>query len=153
MINERIVKHFFNSEPNIIVPVKNISMVFAENSLLHAMLILKESNYTQIPVLDYDNRFIGLISLHQIYQSLDEDLFKDFDNLSNYKVRDHVDTHFAKIYDDFDLEDVLKLLIDYNFITIVDKNEKYQGMITRSSILKKTNSLLHNFDKILDIKY
>lgn len=153
MINERIVKHFFNSEPNIIVPVKNISMVFAENSLLHAMLILKESNYTQIPVLDYDNRFIGLISLHQIYQSLDEDLFKDFDNLSNYKVRDHVDTHFAKIYDDFDLEDVLKLLIDYNFITIVDKNEKYQGMITRSSILKKTNSLLHNFDKILYIKY
>lgn len=153
MINERIVKHFFNSEPNIIVPVKNISMVFAENSLLHAMLILKESNYTQIPVLDYDNRFIGLISLHQIYQSLDEDLFKDFDNLSNYKVRDHVDTHFAKIYDDFDLEDVLKLLIDYNFITIVDKSEKYLGMITRSSILKKTNSLLHNFDKILDIKY
>ncbi|MDO4604708.1 MAG: cyclic-di-AMP-binding protein CbpB [Helcococcus sp.] len=153
MINEKIVKHFFNSEPNIIIPVKNISMVFAENSLLHAMLILKESNYTQIPVLDYDNRFIGLISLHQIYQSLDEDLFKDFDNLSNYKVKNHIDTHFAKIYDDFDLEDVLKLLIDYNFVTVVDKNEKYQGMITRSSILKKTNSLLHNFDKILDIKY
>lgn len=153
MINEKIVKHFFNSEPNIIIPVKNISMVFAENSLLHAMLILKESNYTQIPVLDYDNRFIGLISLHQIYQSLDEDLFKDFDNLSNYKVKNHMDTHFAKIYDDFDLEDVLKLLIDYNFVTVVDKNEKYQGMITRSSILKKTNSLLHNFDKILDIKY
>lgn len=153
MINERIVKHFFNSEPDFIVPVKNISMVFAENSLLHAMLILKESNYTQIPVLDYDNRFIGLISLHQIYQSLDEDLFKDFDNLSNYKVKDHVDTHFAKIYDDFDLEDVLKLLIDYNFVTVVDKDDKYQGMITRSSILKKTNSLLHNFDKILDIKY
>ena len=153
MINEKIVKHFFNSEPNIIIPVKNISMVFAENSLLHAMLILKESNYTQIPVLDYDNRFIGLISLHQIYQSLDEDLFKDFDNLSNYKVKNHIDTHFAKIYDDFDLEDVLKLLIDYNFVTVVDKNEKYQGMITRSSILKKTNSLLHNFDKILDINY
>ncbi len=153
MINEKIVKHFFNSEPNIIIPVKNISMVFAENSLLHAMLILKESNYTQIPVLDYDNRFIGLISLHQIYQSLDEDLFKDFDNLSNYKVKNHMDTHFAKIYDDFDLEDVLKLLIDYNFVTVVDKNEKYQGMITRSSILKKTNSLLHNFDKILDINY
>lgn len=153
MINERIVKHFFNSEPDLIVPVKNISMVFGENSLLHAMLILKESNYTQIPVLDYENRFIGLISLHQIYQSLDEDLFKDFDNLSNYKVKDHVDTHFAKIYDDFDLEDVLKLLIDYNFVTVVDKDDKYQGMITRSSILKKTNSLLHNFDKILDIKY
>ena len=153
MINEKNVKHFFNSEPNIIIPVKNISMVFAENSLLHAMLILKESNYTQIPVLDYDNRFIGLISLHQIYQSLDEDLFKDFDNLSNYKVKNHMDTHFAKIYDDFDLEDVLKLLIDYNFVTVVDKNEKYQGMITRSSILKKTNSLLHNFDKILDINY
>ena len=153
MINERIIKHFFNSEPSIIVPVKNISMVFAENSLLHAMLILKESNYTQIPVLDYENRFIGLISLHQIYKSLDENLFRDFDNLSNYKVKDHIDKHFAKIYDDFDFEEILKLLIDYNFITIVDKNEKYQGMITRSSILKKTNSLLHNFDKVLDIKY
>ena len=60
--------------------------------------------------------------------------------------------HFAKVYDDFELEDILKLLINYTFITIVDRDEKYKGMITRSSILKKTNSFLHNFDKILDIE-
>ncbi len=152
MIDKKIIKHFLNSEPDLIVPVKNITMVFAENSLLHAMLILKESNYTQIPVLDYDNKFVGLISLHQIYKSLDEDTFKNFDKLSDYKVKDHIDMHFAKVYDDFELEDILKLLIDYTFITIVDRDEKYKGMITRSSILKKTNSFLHNFDKILDIE-
>lgn len=152
MINERIINHLLNSEPELILPVKNTSMVFADNSLLHAMLILKESNYTQIPVLDFENRFMGLISLHQIYKSLEEDLFKNFDNLSNYKVKDHIDTHYAKVYDDFELEDVLKLLTDYNFVNVIDREEKLKGIITRSSILKKTNSLLHNFDKILDIK-
>ncbi|EHR36304.1 cyclic-di-AMP-binding protein CbpB [Helcococcus kunzii] len=149
MINEKIEKYINDDTSSIVTPVSNISMVFEENNLAHAMLILKESNYTQIPVLNYDKKFTGLISFHHIYKKLGEKLFDNFDNFDNYYVKDFIDTHNAIVKEDFKLEDVLNLLINYNFINVVSDDGKLVGMITRSSVLKKMNHLSHNIDKIL----
>lgn len=143
MVNKEILKLFNQSTSSIITPLTNIAIVFEENSLGHALLILRESNYTQIPVLNYDKKFIGLISLHQIYKKLGENLFSSFEQLNEYKVKDFVDTHFATLEDPNDLDKILKLLIDYNFINIVSKDNDYLGMITRSSVLKKFNYMAH----------
>lgn len=143
MINENIKNLLTDSTSSIVTPFKNISMVFEDNTIAHAMLILRESNYTQIPVLNYDKKFIGLISLHQIYKKLGEDLFKNFENLENILVKDAIDFHFASIKEDYEIEDVLRLLIDYNFVNILNDNDQFVGMITRSSILKKFNYFSH----------
>lgn len=152
MINDKIENFIDNGTYSIVTPVENISMVFEENKLSHAMLILKESNYTQIPVLNYYKKFIGLISLHHVYRILGEKLFNDFDELNKYYVKDFVDTHFATVKENFDLEDVMSLLIDYNFVNIISEDGKLKGMITRSSILKKTNYLFHNCHDVLGIE-
>lgn len=144
MINN-IIKYFFkDNTSSIVTKINNISMVFEDNSLSHAMLLLRESNFTQIPVLNYDKKFIGLISLHQIYKKLDSKLFTSFESLHELKVKDFVDTHFATLNEGYELEDVLKLLIDYNFINLIDKDGVYKGMITRSSVLKKFNHISHS---------
>lgn len=152
MINKKIIDYIQNSRQSLITPRKNISMVFADNSLMHAILILKESNYTQIPVLDFNKKFVGLISLHQIHQSLGANFYEEFNNIENLKVKDHIDTHYAIIKQDYELEDALNLLIDYNFINVIDDNGVFIGMITRSSLLKKTNFLFHNMDKFFNEK-
>lgn len=149
MIDKKVEDIFLDDEYGIMTPLKNISTVFDDNNLSHAMLVLKESNYQQIPVLDYDKKFKGLISLHQIYKSLGENLFGDFEKLYEYKVKDHIDTHFATIHYDYKIEDILKILIDYNFINVIDYDNHFIGMITRSAILKKTNYLVHNIQHIL----
>lgn len=150
MINKETKNLFLNNISCIVTETSNISMVFEDNSLSHAMLILRESNYTQIPVLNYDKKFIGLISLHQIYKKLDEELFNGFENLHNLKVKDYVDEHFAVISENFDLEQVFKLLIDYNFINLVDDENNYKGMITRSAVLKQFNRLAHTHKNIFN---
>ncbi len=149
MINKDIEHFIQTSEASIMIPKKDTSMVFEDNALTHAMLILKQSNYTQIPVLDYDSKFKGLISLHHIYRILGEELFNDFDKLNNYKVKDFIDNHYAIINENYQLEDVMNLLINYNFINVVSDDNKYIGMITRSAILKNMNFLIHNTDKII----
>lgn len=150
MINKKIEKYIKEDTSCIVIPVSNISMVFEENNLAHAMLILKESNYTQIPVLNYDKKFTGLISFHHIYKILGEKLFDNFDNFDNYYVKDFIDTHNASVKEDFELEDVLNLLINYNFINVLSNDGKLVGMITRSSVLKIMNYLVHNIDKIME---
>lgn len=149
MINKKIQEFLINNTSSIVTPTSKLSMVFEENRLSHAMLILKESNYTQIPVLNYDKKFTGLISFHHIYKILGEKLFNGFDEFENYTVKDFIDHHYAIINEDYELEDVLNLLINYNFINVISKDGELIGMITRSSILKKMNHLSHNIDDIL----
>lgn len=144
MIDKKIQEYFLNGRYSIVNPIKNISMVFEDNNLSHAILILKDSNFKQIPVLNYDKKFIGLISIHHIHQSLGDDFYNEFDSFMKYKIKDFIDTHYAVVEEDFELEDVLNLLVDYNFVNVIDSNGKYIGMITRSTIFKKMNALLHS---------
>ena len=149
MIEKKISDYFLNNTSSIVTKNNNISMVFYNNSLAHAILVLKESNYMSTPVLNYDKKFIGLISINKIYKSLDLDNFT-MEVLETEIVGDHLDTHYAIVREDFDLEEIFKLLINYNFINVVDDNGIYKGMITRSAVLKLTNNLLHNYKDFLD---
>ena len=46
---------------------------------------------------------------------------------------------------DFNLTEVLHKLVDDSFLSVVDEEGYFQGIITRKSILKAINSLMHNF--------
>ena len=46
---------------------------------------------------------------------------------------------------DFNLTEVLHKLVDDSFLSVVDQAGIFQGIITRKSILKAINSLMHNF--------
>ena len=148
MIDKKIQDYYLNNTSSIMTPYNNISMVFYNNSLAHAILVLKESNYMSIPVLNYDKKFIGLISINKIYKSLDLDNFT-MEVLETEIVGDHLDTHYAIVKENCEFEYILKLLVNYNFINVVYDNGVYKGMITRSAVLKLTNNLLHNHRDLL----
>ena len=44
--------------------------------------------------------------------------------------------------------EVLHKLVDDSFLSVVDEEGYFQGIITRKSILKAINSLMHNFFQI-----
>jgi CBS domain protein len=46
---------------------------------------------------------------------------------------------------DFNLTEVLHKLVDDSFLSVVDEEGYFQGIITRKSILKAINSLMHDF--------
>ena len=53
----------------------------------------------------------------------------------------------AVVNPDYTLTDVLHKLVDESFLPVVDKDGLFQGIITRKSILKAVNALLHDFSK------
>lgn len=56
-----------------------------------------------------------------------------------------VNTKLQTISDTSSLTDIMHLLVDYPFLPVLDKNNHFLGIITRKSILKAVNSLLHDF--------
>lgn len=147
MINTTIKNLLLEDKKSIVTPLDNVSMVFADNSLLHAIMILNNTSFTSIPVLNYDNTFIGLISTSQIFKFLGEKINQGFQVLEQFKVKDALDTKFYTVTEDFTLEEVLRALITYNFLCLVDKEHKLIGLIPRSKVLKRFNYIIHEFDK------
>ncbi|MFR7019232.1 CBS domain-containing protein, partial [Streptococcus pneumoniae] len=53
---------------------------------------------------------------------------------------------------DFTITEVLHKLVDESFLPVVDSEGIFQGIITRKSILKAVNALLHDFSKEYEIR-
>ncbi len=65
--------------------------------------------------------------------------------------------HMTKMDDltvgpDYTVSDVLHKLVDESFLPVVGEDQHFYGIITRKSILKAVNSLLHGFSKQYEIR-
>lgn len=135
-----------------IIPASRIAFVEDENPLYHAFLILTKMKYSKIPVLDKNQKVVGLISLAMI---TDKMLTPDnivIEPLSTLKVKDVMQTDFEKInFAHTNLETQLHLLVDNPFIPVVNDNNIFQGLLTRREWIKAFNYVTHSIDEKYDI--
>ncbi|MDK8391748.1 cyclic-di-AMP-binding protein CbpB [Lactobacillus gasseri] len=135
-----------------IIPASRIAFVEDENPLYHAFLILTKMKYTKIPVLDKNQKVVGLISLAMI---TDKMLTPDnivIEPLSDLKVKDVMQTDFETInFAHTNLETQLHLLVDNPFVPVVNDNNIFQGLLTRREWIKAFNYVTHSIDDKYDI--
>lgn len=135
-----------------IIPASRIAFVEDENPLYHAFLILTKMKYSKIPVLDKNQKVVGLISLAMI---TDKMLTPDnivIEPLSDLKVKDVMQTDFEMInFAHTNLETQLHLLVDNPFVPVVNDNNIFQGLLTRREWIKAFNYVTHSIDDKYDI--
>ncbi|EFB63681.1 cyclic-di-AMP-binding protein CbpB [Lactobacillus gasseri] len=135
-----------------IIPASRIAFVEDENPLYHAFLILTKMKYSKIPVLDKNQKVVGLISLAMI---TDKMLTPDnivIEPLSDLKAKDVMQTDFETInFAHTNLETQLHLLVDNPFVPVVNDNNIFQGLLTRREWIKAFNYVTHSIDDKYDI--
>lgn len=135
-----------------IIPASRIAFVENENPLYHAFLVLTKMKYSKIPVLDKDQKVVGLISLSMITDTM---LTPDnivIEPLSDLKVKDVMQTKFETInFARTNLETQLHLLVDNPFIPVVNDNNVFQGLLTRREWIKAFNYVTHSIEEKYDI--
>ena len=135
-----------------IIPASRIAFVEDENPLYHAFLILTKMKYSKIPVVDKNQKVVGLISLAMI---ADKMLTPDnivIEPLSDLKVKDVMQTDFETInFAHTNLETQLHLLVDNPFVPVVNDNNIFQGLLTRREWIKAFNYVTHSIDDKYDI--
>ena len=147
MISAAIQRVLAEKSGSFLIPASKIAIVEEDNPLYHAFLILTKVKYAKIPVLNKKGQITGLLSLAMI-----TDKMLDLDGISvkplnKYKVKDVMETDFVSInFTEKDIETQLHLLVDNNFLPVVDNQGVFQGMITRREWFKAFNYLAHNFD-------
>lgn len=147
MFSPALAKMIHQEPGKFLIPANKIAFVQEDNPLYHAFLLLTKVKYAKIPVLAANNRLVGLISLAMITNQMltaDNILIAP---LSSLKVKDVMQTNFAKLkLGKNSYETQLDLLIDHNFIPVVNQKEQFQGLITRREWLKTFNFLSHHLE-------
>lgn len=145
-------KMLMNDLETLIKPVDELAVIGANHTLDHALLLLTRNKYSLVPVIDEKSRLKGLISLAIIMDAIIDIEDVEFDKLGDIRVKEIMDTEYPTVTVDYDLEFVLRELVNYGFISVIDDEGILLGIITRQEILRGTNRILHNFEKVYHVE-
>ncbi len=138
-------------EETFLTPAENLAVLIDTHNADHAILLLSQMTYSRVPVVTDKRKFVGTIGLrdilaYQMENGLSQEAMADTDIVHMTK------KNVAVVEPDYHLTDVLHKLVDESFLPVVDKDGVFQGIITRKSILKAVNALLHDFSKEYEIR-
>lgn len=151
MIGEKVKALLIENEEDLVKPADQVAVIGINNRLDHALLLLTADQYSVVPVLDKESKLRGLVSMPCIMQAITDIEDVHFEKLGDIEVGDIMDTDYPFVKEDFELENVLHMLVDSAFISVVDEAGLFKGIITRSEVLKGTNRIAHEFERIYDV--
>ena len=151
MIAKEFEVFLLEQEETFLTPAENLAVLIDSHNADHAILLLSQMTYTRVPVVTDKKEFVGTIGLRDIFayqmeQGLSQEVMADTDIVHMTK------KDVAVVAPDYTLTDVLHKLVDESFLPVVDEEGIFQGIITRKSILKAVNALLHDFSKEYEIR-
>ncbi|WP_407926428.1 cyclic-di-AMP-binding protein CbpB [Aquibacillus kalidii] len=127
----------------LMISSEKVAHVQIGNPLEHALLVLVQSGYSAVPVLDSSYKFKGTIGKTKILQSvLGLERF-EMEKLSTKKVEEVMNQDIPCLNKKDDFLTCLKAVINYPFVCVVDNEGFFDGILTRRAILKQLNKNLH----------
>ena len=151
MIAKEFELFLMGQEETFLTPAENLAVLIDSHTADHAILLLSQMTYTRVPVVTDKKEFVGTIGLRDIlaYQ-MEQELSQEV--MANTDIVHMTKKDVAVVAPDYTLTDVLHKLVDESFLPVVDEEGIFQGIITRKSILKAVNALLHDFSKEYEIR-
>ncbi|WP_155971013.1 cyclic-di-AMP-binding protein CbpB [Streptococcus ruminantium] len=143
MIAREFEQFLLAQEETFLTPADKLAVIIDTHNIDHAKLLLSHMTYSRVPVVTEEGQFFGTIGLTEIikYQAenelTDDELNKDISLIAR--------TDEETVGLDYELTEVMRKLVDQSFLPVLGENREFIGIITRTSILKTINALLHNF--------
>lgn len=150
MIAKEFEEFLMGQEETFLTPAENLAVLIDTHNADHATLLLSQMTYTRVPVVTAEKKFVGTISLrdilsYQMEHGLPDQEFADTD------IVHMTDKTVPVVGEDYRLTEIMHKLVDVAFLPVVAKDRTFLGIITRKSILKAVNALLHDFKEDYDI--
>ncbi|ANK59213.1 MULTISPECIES: cyclic-di-AMP-binding protein CbpB [Loigolactobacillus] len=147
MISQPMLTMLAKNQDHFLIPAEKVANVQVDNKLNHAFLVLTKVRYSKIPVLDADSKFIGLLSMPMITDTMLglDDI--DVSQLSQHYVGEVCERDVATVENPYDIELILHLLVDDPFLPVVSREGDFTGIVTRREMMKSFNYVVHNFER------
>jgi predicted transcriptional regulator len=120
-----------------IISSEKVAHVQLGNSTEHALLVLTKTGYSSIPVLDSKYRLKGLVSMQMITDAILGLDHIEYERLPDIKVDEVMIQPVPSIHVAEKFKRGLDLLINHNFLCVIDDEETFVGILTRRIVLKQ----------------
>jgi CBS-domain-containing membrane protein len=120
-----------------LLPKDEVAFIKSSVSMREAMEQLEHHNYTAIPIIDGEGRYIGTLSEGDLLWKLKNTPGLNFDNMHEVpvtKIKKRI--HIECVSINAQMEDMLALAADQNFVPVVDDELVFIGIIRRKDIIE-----------------
>ena len=122
----------------LLLPKSIVAYLYDDFTLRQALEKMRHHGYTTLPVITRDNRYYGTISEGDLLWYFLDKGSVDLTQCEEIRLRDAIRMkQYPKAPIDMTIPEVVDLLVDYNFLPVVDDRDSFVGIVTRNKILKK----------------
>lgn len=126
-----------------VISSEKVAHVQMGNSAEHALLVLTKTGYSAIPVLDSKYRFRGLINAQRITDAILGMDHIEYERLPDIRVEEIMETELPLVKQSERFQKALDLLINQNFLCVVDDEGMFIGILTRRIVLKQLKKQIY----------
>lgn len=129
-------------------PKNSVDFIYADDSMRKGLAKLRTSGYTAAPVVTREGKYMGTVTegdflwyLHDTTESLEEivnDVYVEQITRENWNQPVHISAT---------MDELLELVLNQNFVPVVDDRNFFVGIITRQSVIR------HFVDRIKKLKH
>lgn len=119
------------------LPKDQVAFIASSISMLEAMEQLEQHYYSAIPIIDNEGKYVGTLSEGDLLWKLKNTADLGFENMREVTVSEiqrHVHNESVEIH--AQMEDMLTLAADQNFVPVVDGAGVFLGIIRRKDIIE-----------------
>ncbi|MBM7642370.1 cyclic-di-AMP-binding protein CbpB [Streptococcus loxodontisalivarius] len=133
-----------------LIAASDLAIIIDSHNTDHASLLLASDGYSRVPVITKDKIYVGTIAISDIMAYKAKNQLTDWE-MSQLPISKMVNHKIETVADGAELTEVMHKLVDNPFLPVLGQDKQFLGIITRKSILKAVNSLLHDFTETYDI--
>ena len=120
---------------SLLTPKDKVAYIESDMSIRQGLEKLRAHGYTAIPVLNKDGTYCGVVSEGDFLWDLMDDNVVTVQELESKKIRDIIRKEIPNCKIDVTYEQLIKMIVNYNFVPIVDDRNIMMGIITRKSVI------------------
>lgn len=119
-----------------LTPKNDVIYASLNSTMRQALERMEYHRYTAIPLIDEKGKYVGTLTEGDLLWKLKNTPGLTFDDTSKVFIKDiERRVNNKPVYINSDIEDLITLSINQNFVPVVDDNEIFIGIIKRSDII------------------
>ena len=117
-------------------PKSGVTHLTLGNSLRQGLEKMRNSGYTEIPVVDKEGNYVGTVREGDFLWKILDENFTDMQMAEHTTIDALVSKRNAAVSINTTMEELFSKAIDQNFVPVVDDYGAFVGMVTRKAIIK-----------------
>lgn len=131
-------------------PKALIDYIYDDTTCRQALEIMGNHGFTAVPVIDHEGRYVKTLSEGDLLWFMIKNgvgLKRDLEQFNVYDVNIKRNIEVKPVSVASSIDDVILMLVNQNFVPVIDDRKMFIGIITRSDVLKYCHSRLNDGDR------